>query len=94
MEKAAIVGSVILKFAVGISLVAVFFAVIPITISLPTSLVDFLTSGPIIKIFQSIEYFLPIKFLVECFIFILILQNSSILFRAIVWIYDKIKDLG
>ncbi len=74
----------------GISFLGLLFVILPFKIELPTELYNFLVSGSIKNVMNSIRFFIPVNFILMCIIAIYTVRYGKVLFNLITWIYHKI----
>lgn len=66
------------------------FTLIPFSIELPPSIYDMLSKGTIVKIFNTIYYFFPVDFALNCLLTIILSHYVSLLWNMVSYIFNKI----
>lgn len=82
--------STLITVIVGIPVLILLFVLIPFEISLPSEIYGFLVGGFIADVFKTINYFLPLNFIISCLLTIYAIRYAGIFFNIVSWIYHKI----
>lgn len=78
------------KVLLGIPVLVILITIMPFSLALPDSIYNFLIDNPISYVFGLVDYFLPLEFMLTCFLFIMLSKYASLLFSIINWIFHKI----
>ncbi len=79
-----------MKITVAIGTLILLFALIPFKLELPGEIYLMFTSGTINNFFKSVSYFLPINFMLMCFIVVFASKYLHIFWNLIKFLWDKI----
>lgn len=82
----------VVKWTLLSSILLSLFVFVPFSIGIPNDVYNFITSGAIKKVFNSLYYFFPVDFAVSCFLILLLARHGQILWNMISWVFDKIKS--
>ncbi|MFA5603470.1 MAG: hypothetical protein WDA12_01265 [Bacilli bacterium] len=74
----------------SITIMTILFTLLPFEIALPNDIYLFFTTGFLPDIFKTINYFVPLSFILNCIYFLFALRYFGIIFGFINWIWRKI----
>jgi hypothetical protein len=81
-----------LKISIAIGILILLFVLIPFKLELPQEIYMMFISGKVNQFFKSLTYFLPINFLLSCFLIIFASKYIKIFFNLIKFIWEKFID--
>ena len=84
--------SKLISLAIGMTLIGLILAFVPITIEIPSEIYNFLTNGFFYQMLKMSCYFFPVQFAFNCFLIIFFARHIDILLGVLNWIFNIVKN--